>query len=276
MTSVDKKINNDFSNKTKKLEKIKENLLDETFRKAELLKKKYQSKGIDKKKINRKSFPVSSLVFIIIAVVAIAFISYLPWMYIRYNAGQTETDVFIYNDFNQASTNQEISNLFGSNCNNCNNISQNYIGLSIDDFYNTPKITLYGFIALIILSVSLTIFALINKYRNYSIEAFSVIYSSFAIIEIIVGIIILISCMKFIGAYFLSSYNTYYIEGLGVVDARIVYLTPILIIIFAFIIIRIAMAVVDINFRELDRKNEFDNPQRKFFTTGATPNDRYF
>jgi len=126
------------------------------------------------------------------------------------------------------------------------------------------------------LGASITIFTLFDKYRNYPIEAISVIYSSFAIIEIIVGIIILISCLKFIGACFLSSYNAKYIENLGIIDARIVYLTPILIIIFAFIIIRIAMTVVDINFRELDKKIDLDNPQRKFFTSGATPNDRNY
>ena len=266
MLTDEKDVDEELTRKVTRTERIKEDILDETFKKAEFTRKTTQQKN-EKKKIVKKIFPKSGIIFIIIAIVALYFINSLPWMYVKYNTETGETDGFFYRDFKTEETEyNEVSDLLGSPCVNCSNNSHNYLGLSIDDFRNTPRITLYGLIALIILGLCFTTFAVVDKFRDFPVETVFVVYSTFAVGEIIAGIVILVSCAKFLGAYFLSSYNVSFIENLGLNDIRLVFLTPIILAIIASAIIKGAMTIININFKELDKKAEADRSQKSFST----------
>lgn len=244
--------------KLKKSEKEKEELLDETFKKVELSKKKKKLLIKEKKEI-KKFFPVFGVIFIVIAIVALLIINYLPWMYIKYNnSDYQEFEGFFYRDFKTKFEQKEILNLLGSNCNNCSSYSNNYIGLSTEDFIYSPHYCFYGFIALILLGLISIIFAIIDKFRNFSIKSYVLFYFISAIIEVIIGVYILSICVKFLGANFLLFYNKSLIEGIGLYNAKLLILAPILLIVFAFILIKGAMIAVELNFKELAKRDLSD------------------
>jgi len=248
--------------KIKKIEKEKEELLDETFKKAELLKKKKKLLIKEKKKL-KKFFPTFGVIFIIIAIVALFIINFLPWMYIKYNnSNYEEVEGFFYRDFKTKFEHKEILDLMGSKCDNCSSYSHNYIGLSTDDFVYSPQYCFYGFIALILLGLISIIFAIIDKFRNFSIKSYILFCFISAIVEIIIGVYILSLCVKFLGANFLLFYNKSLIESIGFNNVKLLILAPILLIVFAFIIIKGAMIAVELNFKELEKRNESDKTSR--------------
>ena len=73
-------------------------------------------------------------------------------------------------------------------------------------------------------------------------------------------------CAKFLGANFLLNYNKPLIENIGLNDVKLLILAPILLIVFAFIIIKGAMIALDLNFKELEKRNE-SNKTTRFFST---------
>lgn len=244
--------------KIKKSEKEKEELLDESFKRVELSKKKKKFLIKEKKEI-KKFFPVFGVIFIVIAIVALLIINYLPWMYIKYNnSDYQEFEGFFYRDFKTKFEQKEILDLFGSNCNNCSSYSHNYIGLSTEDFIYSPQYCFYGFIALILLGLISIIFAIIDKFRNFSIKSYVLFYFISGIIEVIIGVYILSICVKFLGANFLLFYNKSLIEGIGLYNAKLLILAPILLIVFAFILIKGAMIAVELNFKKLEKRNISD------------------
>ena len=260
------KINEDNFINTKKIEREKETLLDEIFKRAELSKKKKKLLLKEKKELKRFS-PTFGVIFIIIAIVAILIINYLPWMYIKYNnSDQQGIEEFFYRDFKTKYEHNEILDLMGSKCDNCISNGQNYIGLSTEDFIYSPQYCFYGFIALIVLGLISIIFAIIYKFGNFSINSATLFYSISAILEIIIGVYILSLCVKFLGANFLLAYNKPLIENIGLNDVKLLILAPILLIVFAFIIIKGAMIAVDLNFKELEIRNESDKSPRTFYT----------
>lgn len=244
--------------KVKKSEREKEELLDESFKRVELSRKKKKFLIKEKKEI-KKFFPVFGVIFIVIAIVALLIINYLPWMYIKYNnSDYQEFEGFFYRDFKTKFEQKEILDLLGSNCNNCSSSSHNYIGLSTEDFIYSPQYCFYGFIALILLGLISIIFAIIDKFRNFSIKSYVLFYFISGIIEVIIGVYILSICVKFLGANFLLFYNKSLIEGIGLYNAKLLILAPILLIVFAFILIKGAMIAVELNFKELNKRNISD------------------
>ena len=244
--------------KVKKSEREKEELLDESFKRVELSRKKKKFLIKEKKEI-KKFFPVFGVIFIVIAIVALLIINYLPWMYIKYNnSDYQEFEGFFYKDFKTKFEQKEILDLLGSNCNNCSSYSHNYIGLSTEDFIYSPQYCFYGFIALILLGLISIIFAIIDKLRNFSIKSYVLFYFISGIIEVIIGVYILSICVKFLGANFLLFYNKSLIEGIGLYNAKLLILAPILLIVFAFILVKGAMIAVELNFKELEKRNISD------------------
>ena len=250
--------------KIKKIEKEKEELLDETFKKAELLKKRKKLLTREKKDF-KKFIPAFGIIFIIIAIVGLFIINYLPWMYIKYyNPGYGEVEDFFYRDFKTKFDYKEILDLMGSKYNNYSTNSQSYIGLLTEDFIYSPQYSFYGFIALIFSGLISIIFAIIDKSRNFSIKSAILFYSIIAIIEVIIGVYILSLCIRFLGANFLLEYNRPLIENIGLNNVKLLILAPILLIIFAFIIMKGAMVAVDLNFKELEKRKEPDKTSRLF------------
>ena len=204
MTTDLEKIDDD-STKTKKIEKMKEQLLDETFKKAEISKKSKKLLLKEKKDL-QKFFPIFGLIFIFISIAGFFIINYLPWMYIKYNNSDLiEIEGFVYRDFKTKIGNKEIFDLMGASYNNNSN-SNNYIGLSTEDFIFSPKYSYYGFIALILFGIFSIIFAIIDKFHGFTIKTAILFYSISSISELIIGVFILLLCLRFLGANFLLFY----------------------------------------------------------------------
>jgi hypothetical protein len=253
----------------KKNEREKEKILDETFKKAKFLKEK---KTINKRIVKSiktvdRPFLKSGILLIIVAIIMLVFIEYSPWMYINQETDKGSTIHLVYRDFNQEEEiNQTVLNLFQSPCNNCSNNSQNYIGLTLDDFTNSPKPITNGIIILMGLGIVFTVFLIIDKIRRFLDEIVCALHSLFSIAAIIVSLFILISSIKFIGTYLLIYHNWSFIEISGIKNANIVFLTPILLVFLTLAIIRGAIITFKINFREMENKFTIDKPEEPYST----------
>lgn len=251
-------LNGDFFSDVRKIRKTaKEDILDESFRKAEI------SKGIrpkEGKKVVKKPFLKLGIILIIVAIISLVIINYLPWVYIKYNAEYGTIQEFFYKDFENKEGHYypKIDHVFESPCTNCSNNSKNYLGITKNDFTDTPEITSYGFIILVLLGIIFTIFAILAKLRDYSLETVSMIHSTFAAATVIISIFIMLLNIKFLGLYFLLYYNRPFIETSGVNNVIMILLVPIIIVFISFAIIFIAFTVMKINFHEFEKKLKLD------------------
>ena len=217
---------------------IKERILDETFKKAEM---KHEPKQPGSKKSNKKSyektFPRLGILLISFAILGLVFINGVPWAFINFDDGYGNINVAIYSNFRESDTDyQAVVDLLKS---------PNYIGIAIDDFTTTPQLVYYGFISLIILGIAITIFGIIDKLRHFSIETFTVIHFIFAASTIISGTFIAISAMKFLGAYFLQYYN---IDLISLNIKLLAFPAAFILIALGLIIVKIAFTIMRMDF----------------------------
>lgn len=264
MTSSEEEPENDFLLINKKKEKAKEEILDETFKKAEFLKKVQPTK--EKRKIGEKPFFKSGVILIAVAIVGLVLINVTPWMYVKYTKDDVTFEEIFYKDtsFEDNTDKQNLTYLFNSPCTNCTNNSQNYVGLTIDDFKNIPKITSYGFIVFIIIGTIATIFAVIDWFRKFSFKTSYLIYSIFAAGNVVVSTFIILTSIKLLASHFLLYYNWSFIETSGITDARLVFLAPILIIFLASAIMKGATMVLKMNIREIQKILESEQPEKSY------------
>ena len=269
MRNDEYELDDDSLTTEKKDERKKEKILDDTFKKAKFLKeKKTINKRIVKsiKTVNRP-FSKSGILLIIVAIIMLVFVEYSPWMYINQETDKSSTIHLVYRDFNQEEEiNQTVLDLFQSPCNNCSNNSQNYIGLTFDDFTSSPKIITNGIIILMILGIVFTVFLIIDKFHRFLDEIVFALHSLFSIAAIIISLVILMSSIKFIGTYFLIYHNWSFIEISGIKNANIVFLTPILLVFLTLAIIRGAIITFKINFREMENKFTIDKTEEPYST----------
>ena len=252
MRPSDEDIDEDFFADVRKNRKAtKEDILDETFRKAEML------KGLrpkEKKKVTKKPFLKLGIVLIIIAVISLVAINYAPWMYIKYDAEYGTIQEFFNRDFKEGHYYNEIDYIFESPCANCSNNSKNFIGLTKDDFTNIPKTTSYAFITLALLGIIFIIFEIIERRRNFSMEMVAVVHSTFAAAALTVSIFVVFTVIKFLSSYFLLYYNRPFIEVSGVNNVKLIFPVPIILIVISFASIIIAINIMKINFHEFEKK----------------------
>ena len=260
--NIEKINENDFVNK--KIEKMKEEILEESYNEIKKSKKREKPLFIEKKDV-AKFFPIFGIILIIIAVLAIYTINYLPWMYIKYNdSNLAEVDCYFYRDFKTKIEHKEILDIMGSKCDNCSSNSQNYIGLAPEDFVHSPQYIYYGFLALILLAIISTIFIIIDRYHTLSNRSNILFYSISGVAEIIIGVIILSLCAKFLGANLLLIYNKPLIENFGLNNVGMLTLAPIILMIFSFIIIKVAMIKVDTNLKKFEKKDKLNKTSGLF------------
>lgn len=261
-------LEDDFVLRKRKKEIVKEEILDETYKKAEFLKKTQPVK--EKRKGGDKPFFKSGIIIMIIAIVALALINYTPWMYAKYDSGDSTFQQFFYKDFvtkdMENQTYNNITNLFDSPCQNCTNNS-NYIGLAKEDFTNTPKLTSYGFIALLLMGLIFTIFVVIDWLRKFSFEKTYLVSSIFAVGYILVSVFILLLSLKFVSANFLLLYNMPFIQDeIGLTNVFLIFLAPIIMIVFSCAIMKGSMTVLKINYREVEKGLEPEETKKAHST----------
>ena len=247
-------LDEDFSDVRRIRRKAKDDILDETFKKAEI------SKGLrpkEEEKIIKKPFLKLGIILIVIAVISIVVvINYLPWMLIKYDADYGTVQELYYKDFinKDGYYPTEIDYIFESPCTNCSNNSKNFLGVIKSDFYDIPQATSYGFITLAILGVIFTIFEIYERIRNFSMEIVTLIHSTFAAAAFIISIFVALSNIKFISAYFLLYYNKSFVEAAGINDIILIFPVPIILLIISIATMIIAITVMKINFSEFEKK----------------------
>ena len=119
--------------------KIKERILDDTFKKAEVSRGlRPLDSGTHKKRSYEKTFPKLGLLIIALAIVGLLFINNVPWVYIRYDVGKEA----VFDSSFENVGNKTLLNIFES---------PYYLGLSTDDVTYVHSMMFIGFISLVIL-----------------------------------------------------------------------------------------------------------------------------
>ena len=269
----------DSSNKDfffeKNLEEIsKDEILDEAYKRAE---NKTQEKK-RKQRVKNKPFYKSGFLLILLSVFCLGIVIISPWAYIRCNTDNNDghVDKLIFKNYGRDdigfdNNSELIANIFESN--NCSNSSCNYLGLDFNYFKDTPKISFYGFILLALMGLIFLIVQIIDRYRTFSIEIFTIIHSVFAAFTMIIGVYLLLLMLNLIGVYFLIFYNSSF---LAVNDLIFISPVAIFLIIALFNIITWGFRIITINYREFEKKLNPVESERPYFTykKGVQYNER--
>jgi len=234
-----------------KEQKIKEQFLDEAFKKVEI---KHGIRKTDEKKSKKityeKKFPKLCILLIIIAIIVWISINYVPWGYIKYDTGSSEMELSINRDFilsNESgkaidtNVSKNITNLFSK---------PYYLGLSTNDFSDTPKLAENSIIVLIVLCILITIFWAIDKIFNFSAEIFIVVHFVITTTVIVPCMFIILSVSKFVGAQILIYYNSHFITAKILTVA---FPVAFVLIILGFVTIRLIFTVIKIDFKEMQK-----------------------
>ena len=250
--------------RAKKTDRLtKEDILDEDFKKARIIRGK-NLMGPKKKK--KKPFLLSGIFLIIVALICIGIIIKAPWAYIKADQYENsgEADAFIFKDYDKYdlgddNESQTIINIFEPK--NCSD-DCNYLGLTFDDFYTPPKITFYGFILLVILGIIFLLYQLIDRKRNFSFESFIITHSIFSAVTIIVCTYLLIVLLKFFGVYLLLYYNDPFI-----LSNNIIFLSPVvLVLVFILLgIIKVMFSILKFNYNQLKQDIKEKDSKNPFF-----------
>ena len=243
--------------KDKREQKIKEQFLDEAFKKAEIKRGLRLSDDKKQKKSYEKTFPKLGFLLILLSIFGLVFINNAPWAFIKYNTDYGSVDAYIYRDFNDRNNEyQEIIKLFET---------PYYMGLSISDFTNIPASVFNGFILLIILGLLITILGIIDKKLNFSMKTFTLIHFILASVAIIPCIFIVLPVMSFLSAHLLIFYNMSQINGL-IPNITVTFLTfpaAFILVALGFIIIKIVFTVMKVDINELQKLSQIGKPALK-------------
>lgn len=235
----------------RKRKKLKEQFLDEAYKKAELLKKAHLEIKKEQKLI-KKPFIKIGIIAVIIAIIGLALINYVPWMYIKYDSDNgTIEEYFSYKDFNNNDIEiDNITSLFESTCNNCSNNSKNYIGLTINDFTGSQRTIFNSLIVLALLGLIFTGFIIIDRFKNFSEETVNFIHSFFIGSTIFIDLIIFLSTIKFLGAHILMQLNRSFIEVLGLNNINLFFFAPYIFFISSLFLVIMGLMLIKANFNK--------------------------
>jgi len=232
----------------KKIYKTKDQMLDESFKQAEILKTD-KSKKVDKYISPKKPFIKIGALIIIIAIIGLIIINYVPFLYINYETSDTSIkQYFSYGDFkNDLIEPEKIYSLFESTCIDCSDNSDSYIGLTINDFTDTPKFTIYIFYIMIFIGAIFTIFILVDKKKNFSENTITIVHTIFTAFIILAGIIILFLNIKFLSANLLQKLNNSFLFALDFNKIQMLYFMTYFLIMISTILFIIGLILMKLN-----------------------------
>ena len=247
----------DLAPKSRSDDKIKELILDESFKKAESKRIFHSRPGEDvKRQIKKRSISSIGVILILIAIVCLVIVNFGPWALIFFEADYGSDSVWIFKDTQASDINsQDVIDLFSS---------PNYIGITIEDFNSAAWSVTKGFISLIILGLIIIIFQIIDNMKDFSEEIFCVFVSVCASGVFLSSLYIILSTVKFIGSYLLIAENM----SLFKIKAIVAFLIPILILVVSFIILKISYSFIKFYFREIERKKVITTTKHTFFKSG--------
>ena len=257
----------------RKRKKLKEQFLDEAYKKAELLKKTHLEIKKEQKLV-KKPFIKLGIIAIIIAIIGLALINYIPWMYIKYDSDNgTIEEYFSYRDFNNNDIeNDNIKSLFESTCNNCSNNSKTYIGLTINDFTGSQRTIFNSLIVLALLGLIFTGFIIIDRFKNFSEETVNTIHSIFIASTIFIDLIVFLSTIKFLGAHLLMQLNRPFIEVLGINNINLFFFTPYIFFTSSLFLATMGLMLIKANFNKAVQNLESDKSRKSHSIYGYRSN----
>jgi len=230
------------------VEQLKQEALDNSFKKAE-------NKNKPKKEIKlpKKKKPILKIGFILIIfgllLIVILKTNIFPWMYISYDSNFEDVsyDNSYFSNFisNKEDINQTVEKFFSSEN------SSKLIGLSDQDFFDIPKISFFISIAIIILGSIFSILVIIDKKLNFpliNLYIFQTIFVSFLILIFIYFISIL---TKFLGGNISIILNSKLINK-SLNNANIIFPIPIIVIVILSILMKLCFTVIKSNFKEIN------------------------
>jgi hypothetical protein len=189
------------------------------------------------------------LLIIGLAIVGLLFINNVPWVYIRYDAGKEAT----FDSSFENVGNQTLLNIFNSTY---------PLGLSTDDVTYAHSMVFIGFISLIILGIVITIFGILDKFRDFSIETFIAIHFIFTTAIIAPSTFIALSGMKILGAHFLFYHNSNLI-----LDPKLTFLffpAVVTAVVLSLIIIKLMFTVIRMDFSALQKIKDIETSEPSF------------
>ena len=226
----------------------KDEVLDDSLNKIDIKLKISEEEKNDIKKPFRKT----GLLIIIISVICLILISQLPWAYVNYDSkqnGNESVEETIFND----SFNQDLkeNSFFESK-----NGSQN-VGISLNDFADTYRLSYYLFIGLIVMGVIATLYQIITRNKDYLYDLDLIFNSVIIIIAAIVSIIIILLFIRFLGAHFLLFHNSsFMIEEFP--NIHMILPLPFIILIMMTNFLKISFTILKMNFKELEKTYKSD------------------
>jgi hypothetical protein len=266
----DKKEEESEKKEEKKIYKTKDQILDESFKQAQQLITGKPEKT-DLPISSKKPFIKIGLLIVIIALIGLVIINFVPFLYINYETDDSSIKQYIsYQEFKYDQLEPEkIYSLFESTCIDCSENSDSYIGITINDFIDTPKFTIYVFYVMIVTGAIFTIFMLVNRRKNFSENTSIIVHSIFTAFIIITGIIILILNMKFLAANLLQQLNKPFLMGLGFNRVQLLFFMPYFQIMISFVLFIIGLILMKLNLNNaVDKYNlifsENNNLRYKF------------
>jgi hypothetical protein len=234
---------------TKKEQKIKQEILDENFKKASTTINNTKKENI--KKPIKKPFFKLGFCLILISIFCLILLNLVPWAYIKYDnkISESKNNEFFYNnngEIETSSNDTNFTNFFKSEG------SYESIGISSYDLTKTSKVQSYIFYAFIAIGIVFTIFQIIFRKRDFSIKKYRLFHAFFALITAILSIYFIFISVKFMGANILIGYNIQNVLG-NLEKLVVVFITPVVLIFIVSGILKIAIAVLKINFNEFEK-----------------------
>jgi len=204
---------------------------------------KEENENIKKKTYASKTFPICSVLIIIIAIICLLSINSQPWADYQMNLGGQRITASFYRDFRIEGTHTNWGFF---------DLPYVYqIGITRDDFTNIPNYTYYSVLFMMLLSVLLIILWVLDRIRNYSSVTYYTINSIVYLLMILPCVITIHFVLRFINTYFLIAHHYGFQELiineiLGVEATPLwIFPAPYILLVSGFFVIIISLTMIE-------------------------------
>ncbi len=251
------RLDNDFFIDERNSEKIKQEILEEDFKKA---KRKEGKKEVDKKekKVRKKPFLLLGIALMIIGATCFVMVNQGPWLYVKYEDienNNTTIEKIYYKDFQLIDTeDEEINNFFEIQ-------SQEYLGVSSDDFTPYLKISNYVSYAFILLGAVFTVLEIVFKIRDVDYKKSLILHSFFATTAAVICIYFILISLKFL-AYFILYLLNYEIIANFLAKPLILFIVPMLLVFVFATALKICFVALKTDYKEIETILDSKKPNK--------------
>lgn len=220
------------------------------LRKTQMYKKWHTDENTKRLMRSKKPFPKFGIILSAYSIINLILVEYGPWGHLKA----------------QWITGYQVDDLIFKNLRGINPYVLPYFerpfghihGIFSEDFSQIPTLVSYSLIVIFCIGILITIYGLMDRKNNYGIIKFYEKQSYLYLSSIIPCVVIIVSCLPFIGSYIILGHNVGYlddlilvIEGAGQTVPAWTPPVPYMLIISTFFIITIAFTVLDSNLRTI-------------------------